>query len=96
MTEDVFWGRGKGEWLITDRKINDNIRLALKYHVPFFGALHIFRSRLILLKMLGNEGVRTTSGNVHLSETQFDITGDRHVKRPNLYEPMHDAIFIRY
>jgi hypothetical protein len=92
--EQIFWGPYSGEWLITNTKITDNVPLAKRNGVPFVGALHIVKSRLILLKQIW-DGEIVCEHRVRRSTTQATINGG-FIERENAYVPMHDSLRIPY
>lgn len=92
--EGHFWNVHRGEWLITNRKIIENTAIARNMGIPFAGALHIVRSRVVLVKILSVSG-KVIPHTVKSTETQATINGGR-IVRPNAYLPMHGAMELRY
>lgn len=92
--EEFFWRGHKGEWLISNHKIIDNVPIAKRMSIPFMGAMHIIQSRVVLLKTIYDKGVLAPFA-VRNCVTQATINGGS--KRiDNAFIPMHNAVRIPY
>lgn len=93
-TEKEFFARW-GTWLVTNKKIVENIRLARKHRIPFIGAMHIVQSRVVLVKTIFENGQTCPGVEVRLTSTQATINGGTAL-RDNAFIPMHDALRLTY
>jgi hypothetical protein len=92
--EEYFWTGHHGEWLITNRKILHAAQIAKDLNVPFAGALHIIQSKVVLLKVIANNG-KIIPYRVLRTQTQETINGGR-IVRENAFIPMDGAKRLTY
>lgn len=93
--EDFFWRVLKGEWLISNHKITNNIPIARSMGVPFIGAMHIVQSKVVLLKTIFEKGKLAPGIHVRESTTRATINGGQKTI-PNAFIPMDDAVRLTY
>lgn len=96
MTAGTFFGRFKGEWLITLDKVMDCIAHASQLDVPFVGFLYLVPSKTLLMQTIW----RPTSDGIivpyrtEMTETQATVNGGK-AMRVNAYIDMRQATLMR-
>lgn len=94
-TEEVFWERHGGEWLLSAHKIDRNVPIAKKLDCAFLGAMHIVESKVVLLKTIWHAG-KTCEHERRDTETRTNILDEKKKTRSNAFIPMQDAKRIAY
>jgi hypothetical protein len=89
---DQFENKWHRRWLITNRKIQENMQLARAMRCYFTGILYLTQSNLILMKHLydGNADKWLAEYNTAHCETQRNINGGRTI-RENAFVDMSGA-----
>lgn len=95
--EKKFRTKHRSKWLISNHKIINNIPIARSLGVPFVGAMHIVRDRVVLVKTIWEDEVLIPGIETKLMETQAHINNETMTKIVRCaFIPMHDALCIRY
>lgn len=86
-----FMGERKGEWLITNQKIEDMRILCAMLQVPGFGVLYLVNDGLVLMrKLVDSTGQTTEVFRIDDTRTQRTVNGGS-AMRANAFIPMHNA-----
>ena len=96
MTAGTFFGKFKGEWLVTLDKLMDCIAHASQLEVPFVGFLYLVPSRTLLMQTLwrpNSDGI-VVPYRTEMTETQATVNGGK-AKRINAYLDMGQATIMR-